>query len=157
MPLSSFETTASTLALSWTIDAPVERIWRCLTMPADLALWLGELASGSISPNQDFIIDHGGGYCCASTVSRFEPHRSLAYSWKFVDELQTEVAWTVSPTEGSASVLLVHVGLADLVPSYLAGWSTHLTFFEGVALGSPLPASIFWPIHGTFSQLSAAG
>lgn len=157
MPLASFDTTASALSMSWAIAASAEQVWRCLTEPADLALWLGELVTGSISSKQSFVIDHGEGYCCTSTVARFEPDRCLAYSWKFADEERTEVSWTLSPSDESTTLVLAHTGLDDLVASYLAGWVTHLTFLEGVALGSPLPASMFWPIHGTIARLNALG
>lgn len=157
MPLTSIATTGGTLAMSWDIDASAERMWECLTVPADLGLWLGKLVSGSISSGQSFVIDHGDGYCCSSTVTRIVPERLLAYSWKFDDEPRTEVAWTLAPRDRSMTLVLEHTGLGDLAASYLTGWATHLTFLEGVALGSPLPDSMFWPLHGTLARLSTTG
>jgi hypothetical protein len=44
--------------------------------------------------------------------------------------------------------------LADLTPSYRDGWCAHLSYLEAAALGTPLPASMFWQLHGTIAQLN---
>ena len=140
--------------MTWSIDPSAEALWACLTAPSHLSLWLGELVAGSVSAGQSFTIDHGEGYRCTSRVIAFEPTRLLKYSWSFPDEPVSEVSWSLSPEEDSTRLLLTHTGLENLVTSYLSGWMTHLTFLEAATLGSPLPISLFWRIHGTITHLN---
>lgn len=155
MPLSSFETTASQLCMSWSIDTSVEHLWECLTEPSSLGLWLGDLVAGSVSSGSSFTIDHGDGYRCDSTLVAREVGRVLAYSWRFPDEPVTEVSWTLSPGVSGTTLSLTHAGLKGLVSSYRDGWMTHLILLEAPALGTPLPPTMFWKIHATIAYLSA--
>lgn len=157
MPLTSIETNESELQVEWVVDAPVVRAWEALTTPSRLGEWLGTVVAGSISPGSSFAIDHGDGYVCESTVVRCEALTALTCSWKFPDEPRTDVAWSLTPHGDGTSLTVTHSGLADLVSSYRAGWPVHLTFLEGSVLGTPLPWSMFWPIHSTIVRLNAPG
>lgn len=157
MPLVSTETDESKLHVDWVIDAPVIRAWETLTAPSHIREWLGMVVSGSISSGSSFAIDHGDGYLCESTVVKCDVLSSLTYSWKFPDEPRTDVAWSMTPHVDGTRLTLTHSGLTDLVSSYRDGWLAHLTFLEGSALGTPLPWSMFWPIHATIVRLDSLG
>lgn len=58
-------------------------------------------------------------------------------------------------SEGVTVLGLGHSGLDDLAESYRDGWCVHLTYLEAAALGTPLPRSMFWRLHGTVAQLNA--
>lgn len=157
MPLTSIETDESELQIEWVIYAPVVRVWETLTTPSYIGEWLGTVVSGSISSGSSFAIDHGDGYLCESTVVKSQALHALTYSWKFPDEPRTDVTWSLTHHGNSTSLTLTHSGLTDLVSSYRHGWPVHLTFFEGSALGTPLPWSVFWQIHSTIVYLDAPG
>lgn len=155
MPLVSTQITDARLCLSWAIDAPVATAWEGLTAPSALERWLGRLVAGELAAGRSFVIDHGEGYRCESTVTSRVPERELAYSWRFPDEPLTEVSWTLRGDGEATALLLTHRDLGDLADSYRAGWMVHLTFLEAWCLGSPLPERIFWPLHSTFVRLAS--
>ncbi|BCL12381.1 SRPBCC family protein [Micromonospora sagamiensis] len=157
MPLLSSEMSESVLTLTWAVEAPAEAVWERLTTPSLLPQWLGELVEGEVTGGSPFVVDHGGGYRCASTVTAYDPGRLLAYTWEFPDEPRTEVSWTLSHDESVTTVRLAHDGLGDLAASYRDGWTTHLMFLEASALGDSLPTAMFWQIHATIARLNARG
>ena len=55
---------------------------------------------------------------------------------------------------GITDLRLSHSGLGDLAGSYRDGWCVHLSYLEAAALGTPLPSSMFWRLHGTMAQLN---
>ena len=57
---------------------------------------------------------------------------------------------------GITDLRLSHSGLGDLAGSYRYGWCVHLSYLEAAALGTPLPSSMFWRLHGTMAQLTCA-
>lgn len=143
------------VSLIWRIDAPRGRVWQCATDPALLRQWLGELVSGTVAPESDFVIDHGNGYRCSSTVvSLAEPSR-LEFTWDFPDEPASQVALELDERDGVTDLRLRHSALGDLAESYRDGWCVHLTYLEAAALGTPLPLSMFWQLHGTIAKLAA--
>lgn len=95
---------------------------------------------------------------CQSVLDRVEPGSTLAMSWRFPDERETQVAIEVedSPSGGGCLVRLRHTGLGELAPSYRIGWLVHLTYFEAAVHGTPLPHDQFWNLHATLAALVAS-
>ena len=58
------------VSLTWRIAVPRARVWQCMTDAGLLSQWLGELVSGAVGEESDFVVNHGDGYCCRSTVVR---------------------------------------------------------------------------------------
>ena len=155
MPLTLLQTGESQLTLEWSIDAPIARNWSVLTDPSYLSQWLGTLVHGAVSSEASFVVDHGDGYSCQSTVIEWETERALGYTWKFPDEPVTDVSWKLSPIDHGTKLTLTHSGLSNLRASYRDGWLVHLTYLEACALGTPLPTAMFWNLHSAFSYLNA--
>jgi len=84
-----------------------------------------------------------------------EPGR-LDFTWQFPDEPATTVALELDASDGVTDLRLSHSALGDLAESYRDGWCVHLSYLEAAALGTPLPRSMFWRLHGTMAQLSSA-
>ncbi len=141
--------------MEWDIHAPQEQVWQVLTTPNLLAEWLGTLTCGEVTANSSFMVEHGEGYRCESTVIESKVHENLTYSWKFSDEPRTNVSWTLTATGDETTLRLTHSGLGELTDSYRNGWITHLTFLEASALGAPLPWTTFWSLHSTIQHLNA--
>ena len=154
MPLTLLQTDESLLRLEWSVAASTARVWGQLTESFYLEQWLGELVDGAVSPGASFIVDHGDGYQCSSSVVDCEVERTLSYTWKFPDEPATEVSWSLSSFDDGTKLTLTHSGLSTLLASYRDGWAVHLTFLEASALGTPLPSKMFWNLHSTFAQIN---
>ena len=119
-----------------------------------LGQWLGELVSGAVEAESDFVVNHGDDYCCRSTVVTCAEPGRLDFTWHFPDEPASKVALELDGSEGVTDVRLSHSGLGDLAESYRDGWCVHLSYLEAAALGTPLPPSMFWRLHGTMAQLN---
>jgi uncharacterized protein YndB with AHSA1/START domain len=142
------------VSLMWRIEVPRARVWQCLTDADLLSQWLGELVSGAVGAGSDFEVDHGDGYCCRSTVvACAEPNR-LDFTWHFPDEPASKVAIELDESGGTTGLRLTHSALGDLAESYRDGWCVHLSYLEAAGLGTPLPPSMFWRLHGTMAQLN---
>jgi uncharacterized protein YndB with AHSA1/START domain len=143
------------VSLTWRVDVPRARVWRCLSEADLLGQWLGELVSGAVGTDGEFVVDHGDGYCCRSTVLVCAEPSRLVFTWHFPDESASEVGIELEESAGSTVLRLDHRGLGDLAESYRDGWCVHLSYLEAAALGTPLPTSMFWRLHGTVAQLNA--
>lgn len=119
-----------------------------------LGQWLGELVGGAVRAESDFVVDHGDGYCCRSTALTFAEPGRLDFTWHFPDEPAEEVVLELEESEGITDLRLRHSALGDLAASYRDGWCVHLSYLEAAALGTPLPPSMFWRLHGTIAQLN---
>jgi uncharacterized protein YndB with AHSA1/START domain len=154
VPLLHIDETVG-VALTWRIDVPRSRVWQCLTTAELLSQWLGDLVSGAVAGESEFVVDHGDGYCCRSTVTAFTQTARMDFTWDFPDEPESKVVLKLGESGACTELRLSHGGLGDLAQSYRDGWCVHLSYLEAAALGTPLPPSMFWRLHGTFAQLNA--
>jgi uncharacterized protein YndB with AHSA1/START domain len=141
------------VSLAWRIEVPRARVWQCLTDADLIHQWLGEVISGGVEPGSGFAVDHGDGYICRSTVSTWAEQSRLGFTWQFPDEPASEVGLGLENSGGLTDLRLRHGDLGDLSRSYRDGWCVHLSYLEAAALGTPLPPSMFWRLHGTMAQL----
>jgi hypothetical protein len=102
----------------------------------------------------DFAVDHGDGYACRSTVVAWDEPSTLDFTWHFPDEPASKVSVELEESSGLTDLRLSHSDLAGLTESYRDGWCVHLSYLEAAALGTPLPPSMFWRLHGTVTQLN---
>lgn len=156
MPLDSLDESGH-LSLTWRVEVPPARVWQCLTDAVLLGQWLGELVNGSIEAGSTFEVDHGDGYRCRSTVTSWVEESRLDFTWCFPDEPASAVALQLEESAGATRLQLIHTALGDLRTSYRDGWCVHLSYLEGAALGTPLPSSMFWRLHGTVAELNRRG
>ncbi len=153
VPLIRIDESAD-VSLMWRIEVPRARVWQCLTDAGLLSQWLGELVSGAVGAGSDFEVDHGDGYCCRSAVLACAEPSRLDFSWHFPDEPASKVAIKLHEPGGLTDLRLTHSALGDLAESYRNGWCVHLSYLEAAGLGTPLPPSMFWRLHGTMAQLN---
>ena len=143
------------LTLAWRIDAPRARVWQCITDTELISQWLGRVTDGAVDAGSGFVVDHGDGYLCRSIVRARIEARRLAFTWAFPDEPESEVVLELDESADGTELRLTHSELGDLTTSYRDGWCVHLTYLEAAALATPMPASMFWQLHGTIAALNA--
>ncbi len=142
------------VSLDWRIEATRARVWECITDADLLSQWLGELVGGSIDAESTFVVNHGDDYCCRSTVVACAEPSMLDFTWHFPDEPPSKVTLELEESGDTTDLRLSHSALGDLAESYRDGWCVHLSYLEAAALGTPLPPSMFWRLHGTMAHLN---
>jgi uncharacterized protein YndB with AHSA1/START domain len=123
---------------------PVERVWRALTDPDELAAWLAlaelELVEGGTVVLTWQNTDPEGNTAVArGTVSALDPPRLL----EFETDIHGTLRWQLEPDgDGTALTFTAEVELPDDYESKVAaGWHIHLDHLEHVLDGG----TIDWP------------
>ena len=129
------------------LDHPVERVWRALTEPDEIAAWLA-LAELDLTEGGRVVLswqntDPGGNSAVAhGTVTALDPPRLL----EFDTDVHGRLRWELEP-DGESTALTFTVD-AQLPPDWelevLAGWHIHLDHLEAVLDGG----TIDWPNWG---------
>ena len=122
-----------------TFGHPPQTLWRALTEPAMLALWLApgriELAAGGAA-RLDFA---DSGTVIDSRVSAFDEGRLLEYSWSHGAEPLRPVRWEVAPSDGGATLTLtLKTPEGEDAARACAGWEAHLEMLEAALEGVPI-------------------
>lgn len=95
------------------LDEPPAKVWRALTSPELLAVWLlpNDLKA---EPGTQFRLD-GDGLAVEATVLAVEPERLLALAWREADA-DTVVTFRLTPAVGGGTHLkLVHGPAGEVV------------------------------------------
>ena len=108
---------------------PPQRVWRALTDPAELAIWL--VAAAELEPHVDGAVTlrWDGDASAAGRIVAWEPPEELAYTW---DEGEGEslVRFTLTADGDGTLVVLTHERI-DSLSGFGAGWHAHLDMLEG--------------------------
>jgi uncharacterized protein YndB with AHSA1/START domain len=129
------------------LDHPVERVWRALTEPDEIAAWLAlaELdlrEGGSVVLSWQNTDPDGNSAVARGTVTALEPPRLV----EFDTDIHGRLRWELEP-DGDGTTL-TFTAQAQLPPDWelevLAGWHIHLDHLEAVLDGQ----TIDWPNWG---------
>jgi len=156
-----------TVRLERLLPGPVERVWAYLTESKKRATWLaaGEFdlrVGGKIQlefdnsklPNEQPLPEKHRGKGTgkfAGVITRLEPMRVLAYTWKW-DSGDSEVTYELSPRGKDVLLTLVHRNLKprELVVGVMGGWDVHTGILEDILKGvAPRP---FWATHDSVQK-----
>jgi uncharacterized protein YndB with AHSA1/START domain len=121
------------------LEHPPHAVWRMLTEPAMLALWL---APGRIEPTLGGAVRldfEGSGTVIDSAVTAFEDGRLLEYSWSREGEPARPVRWQVEAADAGTRLALSHkTPEAEDAGRACAGWEAHLAMLEAALEGVPI-------------------
>jgi uncharacterized protein YndB with AHSA1/START domain len=103
----------------FTIEAPVERVFRALVDPSDLTKWFAEEVQ--VEPRVGGVYRFWGRHTLGTpahdaarqTVTVFEPSERLGFTWP-IDEVDTDVTLTLAPHEKGTALSLEHRVYGDL-------------------------------------------
>jgi len=137
--MGSIERTAdgATVRFERHFPSPPAEVWRALTDPAQLALWLSDASvdlqvGGAIQVRFDDGIMNG-------TITDLAVEAVLAYSWHEGQSSESHVRWDLERSGNGTTLRLTHVKLApDSATGFGAGWHHHLDRLEGVVAGRPI-------------------
>ena len=153
---------ATTIRIERRMPAPIARVWDYLTDPALRETWFAggefdlrrggavtlEFDHSRISPEKEpparftaesRAVVHG-------TITRCEPPRVLAYSWRFMDE-DSEVTFELTPDGEATRLVVTHRRLAGRTQKVMvaSGWDAHLAILADRLAGRE-PRG-FWSMH----------
>lgn len=90
------------------IPAPPEAVWRALTDPEALRLWLAACHGSLEDPTRDTTLDFEDGEFFLCRATEVEPPRRLAYLWRWLGVGQaTSVTWQLEPWEAGTRVTVL--------------------------------------------------
>jgi uncharacterized protein YndB with AHSA1/START domain len=131
--VESFETRQS-----YYLPASPARVFRSLTVPAELRRWF--LADAELQPRKggQFRFSWGGGYWMTSEVSRFQRNRALGLVWLDArpdgSHVRTDVLLSLRKQGSGTLLTLRHRGFTS--PRHYAGcatrWAYYLTNLKSV-------------------------
>jgi uncharacterized protein YndB with AHSA1/START domain len=131
---------------------PVEKVWAAISDPVTMALWLApaqiELTVGGYIQLE---FSHAPSVCRGRIVELI-PFRVLAYTWKETGSGTSLVRWELKPEKYGCLLVLTHSQLPEDVPSFAAGWHTHLDLLAETVDG--LRHSFTWEEQWWKSKLS---
>jgi uncharacterized protein YndB with AHSA1/START domain len=120
-----------TVVVEREVPYPPEKIWRALTQPHLIEVWLMKNDFQPVVGHRfDFRADWGSVDCQVRTV---EPHKTLSYTWAAYG-LESVVTWTLTPTSTGTRLRMEQSGFRlDQRQAYLgakAGWRQFFTGLE---------------------------
>ncbi len=162
-----------TVRLERLLPGPAERVWRYIVESDKRAQWLaaGEFdlrVGGKVRLQFDNArISHGevpesrkgrGQGTFEGVVTRLEPHRVLAHTWRWDDKghsNDTEVTYELTPKGKQVLLVITHRRMPkELVTAVMGGWDAHSAILQDLLEGRP-PRS-FWAEHERLEKEYAA-
>lgn len=117
------------LRLSTGIAASPADVFRALVEPSALEQWIAAPGKAAVEPRAGGAYDIGWGEEGGPVkILEISPERTLRYSWRYKNEPDTVVTWTLEGSGGSTRLTIVHSGFAstELHEPYLMGWGFFL-------------------------------
>ncbi|WP_332697357.1 SRPBCC family protein [Bosea sp. (in: a-proteobacteria)] len=155
------------------LPGPVERVWAYITDSDKRRTWL---ASGEIegrvggkvellfkhseitdeAPPERYREMHDNGWLGHGKVTRYEPHRAIAFTWPGEPEAKSEVTFELAPEGERVRLVVTHRRLANKaeMTSVSGGWHLHLGILADRLAGEK-PRG-FWSGHGKVEAEYAA-
>ncbi|MEL6329142.1 MAG: SRPBCC domain-containing protein [Planctomycetota bacterium] len=128
-------------ALSIDIEAPIERVWACLTDKEELDAWLTHGASVRLEPGgaYDYGWEINGNHCGPRSIVEIDPPRRLVHDWSHVGDETTRTEWLLDPIEGGTRVTVRQLGTGSEreLSGYSNGWAAYLHLLRARATGGP--------------------
>lgn len=125
------------------LDYPVTRVWDAISQPAEMARWLADV---SLDPRPGGTIEirffHADSVS-RGNITRINPPTLLEYTWQENGGPVSLVRWELfEEGAGKSRLVLTHLKLDSEIPSFAAGWHTHLDLLGQVLDG--LRPSFSW-------------
>jgi uncharacterized protein YndB with AHSA1/START domain len=157
-----------TVKLERLLPGPVERVWSYITESDKRATWLAagefdlrvggrvrlEFDNDRLSGNSEKRQGKGQGRF-EGVITRLEPMRLLAHTWKF-ESGDTEVVYELKPRGKDVLLVIVHRRLdgTPLPAGVMSGWDVHSGILSDLLNGvEPRP---FWSTHSKLEKEYAA-
>lgn len=110
-----------------TLDHPVERVWRAVTEPAELARWFVSEVPWTPTAGEAFEAEGETGH-----ITALEPARLIAWTWGV-----EQSSFELKPHGDGCMLVFTHVFNPRLAPGWqhAAGWETYLNRLDAHLAG----------------------
>jgi uncharacterized protein YndB with AHSA1/START domain len=135
---------------------PASKVWTAITEPVALAKWLANVRIDP-RPGGDIVIEFTNSPSTSTgKITRIVEGSLLEYTWQEGNDGPSIVCWELFP-EGADScrLVLTHTRLTKDIPSFGAGWHTHLDLLSEVLDGKRV--SFSWDDEWWMSKLPFYG
>lgn len=110
------------------IEASREEVFRGLTDERILNRWIAA-GSADVEPTLGGRYRYWDGQGPIKILS-IVPNEKLSCSWKYGEDPETVVSWTLSGSEGRTRISLVHSGFGRDVEDFRTGWLRHMLWLK---------------------------
>ncbi len=105
------------------LNAAPERVWEALTTGDGLMSWLAVSASVDGREGGAVEIEFDDDQKVSGTITRWEPTSNFAHTWIINGEVESDLQYSLTPTDGGTDLTLIHTGLPDeTCGGYTPGW-----------------------------------
>jgi uncharacterized protein YndB with AHSA1/START domain len=121
---------SATVRFERILDATIDAVWKALTDPKDIAVWLAPArldrhTGGAVD------IDFGDNGKVAGAITEIESPHTLEYTWTFTGEPDSVLRFELTTDGAKTRLVLEHRLLPpDQAVGYGAGWHAHLDMLE---------------------------
>ena len=130
-----------TLRLSRVIAAPLERVWRAIIEPEEIAKWLGATVTHDARVEGHMRVDWEGSYLAGGRILAYDPPRLVEYEWDALPQRDSDsvVRFELREVSGGTELTLTHRDMTpDDAPLNGAGWHAHLDSLAAMLAGGDL-------------------
>jgi len=101
-----------TLRLSRVIAAPLERVWRAIIEPEEIAKWLGATVTHDARVEGHMRVDWEGSYLAGGRILAYDPPRLVEYEWDALPQRDSDsvVRFELREVSGGTELTLTHRG-----------------------------------------------
>ncbi|MCE4067104.1 SRPBCC domain-containing protein [Chryseobacterium gleum] len=127
------------ITVQYTINAPVEKVWKALTDKNEMKSWYFDIQDFVLEAGKEFNFYEPGGankYHHQGKILEVIPNHKLKHSWAYPDfsEQKTVVTWELQPNDGQTLVKLTHEDIENFKDlgegfareNFTEGWNTIL-------------------------------
>lgn len=134
-------TSAPELHIERVLSASPARVWRALTLPAELSKWLGD-AEVQPGPQGQISIRFDEQDSVQGRIIQWLEPQTLEYEWNFTGEESSTVCFELTAHPAGTLLQVRHRRLPTAhAAGYRPGWQAHLDLLEGALTGQEL---VFW-------------
>ena len=118
------------------LSHPLEKVWKAITQPDILAKWLAVVTIDPTPGGEMTIAFTNSPSTSRGRITRISAPRLIEYTWQENNDLPSLVCWELKPDGRDGCILiLTHSLLNNEIPSFGAGWHTHLDLLGEVLDG----------------------
>ncbi|WP_248924790.1 SRPBCC family protein [Paenibacillus hamazuiensis] len=112
---------------------PVEKVWRALTTPEQIAKWLTAQSEMDLNVDGQLAFRWENGDLVQGKFTKVDPPYELEYTWLEQTSGYSVVRWRLKDDGEGCLLYLTHTFFESaVVPDFLAGWHVHLEVLDVV-------------------------
>ena len=122
------------------LNASPDKVWEAITTADGLTSWLAVSAAVDGREGGAVEIEFDDDERVSGTITRWDPTSSFAHTWLINGEVESDLEYSLTPTDRGTDIMLVHTGLPDeMCGGYTPGWHAFLERLTAQIAGEDAP------------------